>query len=151
MGPAWEVASGGLAPAAECSSSPRGGRYGGSGLRLYLPAGASPRACSTSVSPNTTLGFHMWPGDAIRHKLAAQGRVFRDAGHFIILITSSRPEIEMRCSSFLLSYHFPASNFFLDLHFKEGIKTDMSGFPKILPLPGHTASRAVSPTGSRAC
>lgn len=56
----------------------------------------------------------------------------------------------MGCFSFLLSYHFPASSLFLDLHLIPGIKTDVARFPETLSLTGHTVSNAVSPVVNRA-
>lgn len=59
--------------------------------RQGTPLGAS---CSTSLC-HLTPGLHVWPGGTICHKLVAQRRVFQNADHFIILVTSSGPEREM--------------------------------------------------------
>lgn len=59
--------------------------------RQGTPLGAG---CSTSLC-HLTPGLHVWPGGTICPKLVAQRRVFQNADHFIILVTSSRPEKEM--------------------------------------------------------
>lgn len=109
------------------------------------PLGAAPHLCVTEhldytsgqVAPSVT---------SLQHSQ----EVFWDTNHFIIQVTSSRPETEMGFISFLLFCHLPVRNLFLNSHFIPGIKTDVARLTEILPLIGHTASSTVSPLINKA-